>query len=806
MMRKFFAFICAAILPFILGGQTQLFSGASVLSGSLLPAANDASANWKNAGLQSIGGIPTRNTQCGSTVSPSGLTPPTTGDDADLINAAITACPAGEVVALASGTFNISMSEFVALNKAITLRGNGLCAGTLTVASGAYLPLCNTVLVQSDGLVHNNGPETCSGGSCSGNPVIYMAPSAITASGIFGAAYSGCSRSTWYVDGTCTGTYVPLAADAAQGAMTVQVTTTSPFSVGQWVMITEASGAKWQTDPVSARGGQVWAAADLTSSFSSPATGKVEWQNFNPQQGYADFGSGDYPFQANTLGCGGWSLCDRPIGEIHVVSAIGAGPCPGTNCTVTFDDPLTVAFRQSGGTQFTGYISGTTLTVTSVQSGTVLIDEPITDQVAVIGGSGATVEGGTYITALGTGSGGPGTYAISTSQTLCSSGSPCAMAAGGYAAKILFATTSNSGTTVSFLENAGIENLSVQRGNGGDVVIQFCAYCWVKNVDASEMAAGAIEVRSAVRVQIDTTAGHDCWNNTNNGNEYPFDFEWWSTEIYEVNSMTWGCGKSRTARSGGAGSVVAYGYYDDLYYGQSSGLDFWLIDASLNGSHFVGGHHILFEGNWAVNFLSDHQHGNNTYQTWFRNYANGYRSTFTDPQSGTTVDDYTNSLGNNGDFEGAKPTAYDYWHAYIGNVMCNPTYCITSNGWVYQSPQGTGEIDKDIFDLGSDDPTGSYDQYLSGATASYYFRTGNYDTVNGSVSWATSNHTLSNSLYLSAAPAFFSAGASCTYTWPWVTPTGSSQLQTPVGGGSCGSYSGLPAKARHDAGTPFVQP
>jgi hypothetical protein len=53
---------------------------------------------------------------------------------------------------------------------------------------------------------------------------------------------------------------------------------------------------------------------------------------------------------------------------------------------------------------------------------------------------------------------------------------------------------------------------------------------------------------------------------------------------------------------------------------------------------------------------------------------------------------------------------------------------------------------------------------------------------------------------VSGAPSFF-AGAACTYAWPWVTPTGSA----PVQANSCGG-SGLPAKARYEAGTPFKQP
>jgi hypothetical protein len=58
---------------------------------------------------------------------------------------------------------------------------------------------------------------------------------------------------------------------------------------------------------------------------------------------------------------------------------------------------------------------------------------------------------------------------------------------------------------------------------------------------------------------------------------------------------------------------------------------------------------------------------------------------------------------------------------------------------------------------------------------------------------------LPNSLYLSSTPSFFSTGSG--YPWPWVTPTLSSPLQSGPSGRSA-----LPAKARYDAGTPFLQP
>src|SRR5215475_2122233 len=58
--------------------------------------------------------------------------------------------------------------------------------------------------------------------------------------------------------------------------------------------------------------------------------------------------------------------------------------------------------------RYTGSISGTTLTVTAVASGSLATNQFI---------YGPNVLSGTYITALGTGGGGPGTYTITPSQT-----------------------------------------------------------------------------------------------------------------------------------------------------------------------------------------------------------------------------------------------------------------------------------------------------------------------------------------------------------------------------------------------------
>lgn len=794
MKRWFLGALCVfAVSPSI--AQTLLpFSSGPVSVGSVVPAANNVSTNWMNAGLLSVGGIPNRTVQCGSTLTPSG------GDDTTQINNAIAACSTNQVVQLGAGTFNVSMAGMIKLNKSVVLRGTGTCNASLSVTGGEYNALCSTIIVQNDGLLHVNSSQTCQGGPCSGAPVILMSPPQLT--DMFGMSWSDCSRGTSFVDATCGGTVAGLTADAAKGDTTIQLNTTSPFSVGMWVLVTEASGALFQTDPVNQNfdGGttrtQAWAASDAFSSSDSPVTGRNVWAQYSPYPGYGDFDTTTYPYTAGGLGCGAWSYCDRATQEIHVITAIGAGPCPGVSCTITFDSPLMVAFRQSGGAQFTGSLAGGVLTVTSVASGTITVRAPLTDV-------NSAIAGGTYIISNGTGTGGVGTYNVSGTQTLSSR----AMAAGGHAAKVLYPTSANSGgspTAVPFLQFAGVENLTVWRGNGGNILMMECAYCWVKNADLGRMANGAVEVMGSARVQIDTVFGHDCWNNVNNGSEYPFDFSWGATENYFVNSISRACGKGMTARAGGAGSVVAYNYVDDQYYGSGSTLNYWLIDAGCDGSHFTGSHHMLFEGNWCVNFLNDHVHGNAVYHTYFRNFGAGYRTPFTDNQVPQSVNDFTNT-GEGASIDAlrvAVPTSYHYWYAFAGNVLGTAGFSTSGNGWTYQT--GTGaQSGIHIWDLGADDPMDSYDSNLSGANGSFIFRNCNYDYVNGSiVDCAVGfNHTLPNSLYLGSVPAFFGPGAVCTYPWPPVTPAAGTQLPL----NSC-SGSGFPPKARYDAGTPFVQP
>ena len=136
--------------------------------------------------MQSVGGIPARTTVC-ATISPLGGGK----DDSTQINNAIAACPAGDVLMLAAGTFTVMEGKTININKAITLRGSA--------CNGATSPYCATVINEANGAVMNR--YICGQANCLYNPVILVGPP------------------QWSTSWTPT----TLTADAAQGATSVQV-------------------------------------------------------------------------------------------------------------------------------------------------------------------------------------------------------------------------------------------------------------------------------------------------------------------------------------------------------------------------------------------------------------------------------------------------------------------------------------------------------------------------------------------------------------------------------------------------------
>ena len=338
--------------------------------------------------------------------------------------------------------------------------------------------------------------------------------------------------------------------------------------------------------------------------------------------------------------------------------------------------------------------------------------------------------------------------------------------------------------------NAGVEELAVKGGDDSNIHFNTAAYAWAKDVDDSYYLNDGFRIEQSFRLQLEGVYVHDAVWPVPGGAGYNISLAYGSSENLIENSISVRANKVMVARASGTGSVIAYNYMDD---GFISGSDGW-VEIGLNASHLVGPHHVLFEGNWGFNTDSDQTHGNSVYITYFRNWLTGLRTKFTDYLNNQVVDDASGCCG---PLRSAGAHAYAYWFSWIGNVLGTSGH---TSGLVYNGIGGTNSFPPNaIWMLGWVDisPQG-YDPNV----AALAIQDGNYDYLTNTVNWASTDtaHVLPNSLYLTGKPAFFNAGSG--YAWPWVNPTGTSQVATGCGG----ACSGLPAKARFDAGTPFTQP
>lgn len=337
----------------------------------------------------------------------------------------------------------------------------------------------------------------------------------------------------------------------------------------------------------------------------------------------------------------------------------------------------------------------------------------------------------------------------------------------------------------TWIENVGVEDLSLRGGGRGNVRISQCASCWLKGVESAEYLGGpSLYFYASFRPELRDSYVHDAWYPYSGGGGYATGFDYYSSEVLFENSIVTRTAKPMVFRSAGAGSVVAYNYVDAQFDGSSTAS--W-TEVGINGSHMIGDYMILFEGNWSQNYDNDKRWGASPYMMVFRNYLRG-RAELSWTWAGNT---YTEA-STNGPQRAAGSQAWAYWQTFLGNVLGKSG---AHTGWLYET--ATGIFESGIWSLGWDDvsPYGSGNDAQVTATA---LRDGNFDYLTNQVHWhgiggsGSSNGltppadtTFANSLYLSGKPSFF---GSCT--WPWVDAVGGTKTDV------------LPAKARYDAGQP----
>jgi hypothetical protein len=266
----------------------------------------------------------------------------------------------------------------------------------------------------------------------------------------------------------------------------------------------------------------------------------------------------------------------------------------------------------------------------------------------------------------------------------------------------------------------------------------------------------------------------------------------------------WYGNKEIVMRATGGGNVVAYNYMDDAFgstYPESP-------EAGLNAAHYTTPHMELLEGNYSQNFQGDSYWGNSIDITVFRNWLSSLRAAH------SPLNNYKYVTGNctflYGDYDGRQAVrvqAYSYRTNFVGNVLgtqgqvllgynSNSCFDSTQHAFVYEQLTGADPQQQvDEWNIGAQQtPTGW--NWVAG-TYLTQLRQGNWDWFTKLQRWhgiggfgptdASSPVAIPNSMYLTAAPAFFGSNR-----WPWVNP-------------STGATYTLPAKARFDAGTPNTE-
>jgi hypothetical protein len=217
-------------------------------------------------------------------------------------------------------------------------------------------------------------------------------------------------------------------------------------------------------------------------------------------------------------------------GSVTVTGFIsnGGASISGTVLTVTSGSGLQTGMTVTGGTisagttisavntaAFTGYTSGTTLTITSLTSSAIALGLIVT---------GSNMTAGTYISAFGSGSGGTGTYTLSQNQTVASgsSGTPVSLTGTSYAVNNSQLVSSTTLTGTGLTATLTYANATTQFAQGdiitvsGMTPIGYNGKYTVTNVSAGSVSyactatgsmtvAGTITSASAIFTAIDIT-------------------------------------------------------------------------------------------------------------------------------------------------------------------------------------------------------------------------------------------------------------------------------------------------------------
>ena len=289
-----------------------------------------------------------------------------------------------------------------------------------------------------------------------------------------------------------------------------------------------------------------------------------------------------------------------------------------------------------------------------------------------------------------------------------------------------------TGSDNIYVQRAGVEDMTHHGRVGRQRVVPQCRV-FVGEEHRVRAATGTPAWTSGTRFRIEVRDRyiHDTINPYPGGGGYALSMQHGTSEVLIENNIIVGANKLMVARSAGAGSVVGYNYVDNAFIGNYPG---W-VEVGLNGSHMVGSHHMLFEGNLSFNYDSDDTWGNALAMTVFRNHLTGHRRDFPDGDNVRAVGPDVRLL--------------------VAHLRRQRPGRSGTHGWLDVSrtrataPTGTRRASGErssIWKLGY--APGAWGQAPDPKVRSTVVREGNFDYVTNSVRWDHEPRALPDSLYL----------------------------------------------------------
>ena len=362
---------------------------------------------------------------------------------------------------------------------------------------------------------------------------------------------------------------------------------------------------------------------------------------------------------------------------------------------------------------------------------------------------------------------------------------------------ITFTTANKAQVTrwaAPFLRMAGIENLFVWGGEGGDyhgnIAVNNCAYCWVKNVEATWAVGTDIGFYSTFRSVLRDSFIHETSAPDPGGGGYLTGLAYGASDNLFENNIMWYGDKEIVMRGTGGGNVIAYNYMDDAFGSTFPDLP----EAGVNAGHYTTPHMELLEGNYSQNYKGDSYWGNSINITVFRNWLTSLRAahpplnkyTFNDGGCVRYYGDYGNRIA-------VDVQAYSFSTSFVGNVLgTNGQTLLTEPSHCDEGPQDKfiELVDTTAQWQAENNPVimwqiGTYQATVNttgnwsfvDSTINTQLRQGNWDWFTKAQHWygiggttdgaGGSPQTIPSSFYLTSKPAFFGSANQ----WPWVDPT-----------------------------------